>query len=184
MGGGPSRGRYRENGISKYISGARGIEKAEEVRTFPVSDEEGNICAVVKTYKWSHDGPFQKEDYEPVIYFYEKGEQKPKHAIAFSHYGHVYYKNLKSWNSHDYSPRFPNQFHTPILNADKVEIKNGLLSKGAYACAKAALYMAEQRKVEPTKKMIRPPPKSAEISQEVNKIVKNPEVYRDEIERL
>lgn len=184
MGGGPSKGRYKKNGAKRFVSKAKGVEKAEDVRTYEVSDEEGYVRIRVRTYKWSHDGPFSKDDYEPIIYFYEKGENKPKYAIAFSHYGYVYYKNIKSWNSNDYSARFPNEFHTPIQKAEKIKIEDGTLSKGAYACAKAALHLGKQESAEPANETKGLPPKTAEISKEVNKVVKNWEMYRDEFERL
>jgi len=166
------------------ISRAQGIEKAEEVREREINDSHVRIK--VRTYKWSHDGPFPKEDYEPVIYFYNKLENKPKHAISFSHYGYAYHKNIRPWNGDEYSPRFPNEFHTPILLAEKVEIKDGSLSKGAYACAKAALYLREQKIIEPTMANVKKglPPSSAEVAREVNKISQNLEEYWDELERL
>ena len=184
MGTGSSKGRYKANGALRYISHAQGVEKAEEVRNYAVPDNAGNVRVRIKTYKWSHDGPFPKDDYEPIVYFYKGGENRPKHAISFSHYGYVYHKNLKSWNTHDYSARFPNEFHTPVLKAEKIKIKNGSLSKGAYACAVASLLLRPQSKAEPSNAVKGLPPNSIEISHEVNNIIDNREVYLDELERL
>jgi len=111
---------------------------------------------------------------------------EPAHAISFSHYGYVYHKNLRPWNGEDYSPRFPNEFHTPVLLSEKVKINDGSLSKGAYACAKAALYLRDQENVEPSNANVKRglPPSSTKISNEVDKILKNWEAYWDEFEGL
>jgi hypothetical protein len=91
---------------------------------------------------------------------------------------------LKSWNTHDYSARFPNEFHTPVLKAEKIKIKNGALSKGAYACAVASFFLRSQSKAEPSNTVKGMPPNSIKITHEVKKIAKSPEVYWDELERL
>lgn len=153
-----------------YFHMAQGVEDAEEV--FKGIFANGRI--IVRTYFWSHDGFLPKKDYEPIIYFFENSKNKPKHAITFSHYGKVYHKGLKSWNQGDYSPRFPNEFHTPVLLSDEVEIKNGHLSKGAYACAKASLFLRNQKYIENNSKIksgLSPP--FIKVTKEVKKILTN-----------
>jgi hypothetical protein len=157
-----SQREYTKNDWEEGVSKAVGIEKAEEEMIYVINDDE-NRRGVVKTYKWSHDGPFDKFDYEPVIYFYEKNVSRPSHAISFSHYGYVYHKNLISWNRNDFSPRFPNEFHTPVLKAEKIKIIDGVLSRGAYACAVASLYTRHQKVVETSNVKNGIPPDSVRI---------------------
>jgi hypothetical protein len=178
-----SQREYTKNDWEKGISKAVGIEKAEEEMIYVINDDE-NCRVVVKTYKWSHDGPFDKVDYEPVIYFYEKNVSRPSHAISFSHYGYVYHKNLISWNRNDFSPRFPNEFHTPVLKAEKIKINDGVLSRGAYAYAVASLYTRHQKAVETSNVKNGIPPDSVRISKEVKKIIDNREEYWNVLQKL
>jgi len=109
-------------------------------------------------------------DYEPVAYFYNSGG-RPTDAIAFSHYGTVLYRGLQPWDDSDYSPRFPNMFHTPVLRSREIEVKDGILSRGALAAAHLGLVL-EQKPAEPPsapKKGL--PPKEAEIYPSVLGIV-------------
>jgi len=182
MGVGKSRKRYIENGRTRPISKAVGVEKAEEEFRHIVIDDENYVRVEVRTYKWSHDGPWDKVDYEPVFWFYEKGSNRPSHAISFSHYGHVYHVNLRSWNRNDFSARFPNEFHTPVLRADRIEIVNGALSRGAYAYAVASLHARQQRPAETSQVQDGLPPNSVEISKEVRNILDNWEGYWNELQ--
>ena len=182
MGTGPSRRRYVKNGWKRAISKAVGVERAEEELIRKVTDDENHVRVVVKTYKWSHDGSWIKDDYEPVIWFYERGSKRPSHAISFSHYGKVLHRHLESWNANDFSPRFPNEFHTPILKAREVRIVDGALSRGAYAYAKASLYTRKQESAESSKIREGLPPASAEISKEVKGVVNDWRKYWDELQ--
>ena len=184
MGSGPSpfRLRYLRNGRKRAISKAVGVEKAEEELIHNVTDDENYVRVVVKTYKWSHDGPWNKDDYEPVIWLYDKGSNKPSHAVSFAHYGQVFHQHLESWNRNDFSPRFPNEFHTPVLKAKEVRIVDGALSRGAYAYAKASLYTRQQEPVESSEVREGLPPASAEISKEVKGMIKNWRKYWDELQ--
>lgn len=165
-----------------HISGAKGLEAAEEVLS--EIDDLGDVKMVVQTYRWSHDGPFGKQDYEPIIYFYERNEDLPKHAISFSHYGHVYHKNLIPWEDEDYSPRFPNSFHTPVLKAERTEIRNGILSHGAYAAARMGLIRKQLDAAPDSSKRTKGlPPSSIEISDKVRQVVSNGMECWDEFER-
>lgn len=168
-----------------YISGAKGLEPAGQVLRKVYRNGQRNIRIVVRTYRWSNDGPFDKEDYEPIIYFYENNKGRPKHAITFSHYGCVYHKNLLPWDGEDYSPRFPNSFHTPLLKAEKVDIKDGVLSWGAYAATRVTS-LREQTSVEPVPSDCETglPPDSVEISDSVKQVIGNREGYLDELKRL
>ena len=168
-----------------YTSLAQGIEPPQRVLRKIYKDNDGDIIMIIKTYKWSHDGPFQREDNEPIVYLYEKGNNIPKHAISFSHYGYVYHRNLKPWNHDDFSPKFPNSFHTPILRAEEVEIDDGILSKSAYAAARATYALRKQTLIEPPYKEIRDglPPNSARIYRSVCSIISNWRRYWNELER-
>lgn len=170
------------NRCKPYISSAKGLETAEEMLT--ALHVVGDVKMVVQTHKWSHDGPFEKQDYEPIIYFYEEDENLPKHAISFSHYGYVYHRNLIPWEDEDYSPRFPNSFHTPVLKAERTEIRNGILSRGAYAAAKMGL-IRKQLDVAPdsSKRRNGLPPSSIEISGKVRQVIEKGMECWDEFER-
>lgn len=170
--------KHRHQAMVEFcVNRARGVEPADMVKTRDVTDDNGKLRLRVKTYVWPHDGPFNKMDYEPVMYFYNTEEDNPANAIAFSHYGLVYYKGLQPWDDSDYSPRFPNTFHTPVLKAQKIEIKDGILSRGALAAAQLGLLRNQVDVESHTIHEGGLPPQKAEIYPKVRDIVDNWEGY-------
>lgn len=165
------------------IRRAMGNEVPKIIYEFPTGDKSGAV--VVKTYKWDHDGPFNKDDYEPVVYFFSSRGKRPRHAIAFSHYGYVYHKNVRVRDKSRFSPHFPTSFHTPILRAGKVKVKGGIMAKATHAEA----FLEDT--VRPLSIIEKPSlihngktPASAQISVEVDKILNNMRRYRNELEGL
>lgn len=177
MGGGKSK-RQSENGHNSHIDKAKSVDNAKSLRYETVVDKDGDVRVRIRTYVWDHDGPKVMMDYETIFYFYEKNSDTPLYAITFSHYGLVYHYNLKSWDNSDFSPRFNNDYHTPVLNSD-VHIENGPFARPTYLFAKISGLASTQSNCD-AKEIKGGLPKNHQLRDRYDDIKENWEVYMNE----
>jgi len=112
------------------INRPKGTQHPQEMYTKEYTTKEGYKVKVV-VGKWPNDGPIPKADYEPVVYVTDPSGKT--HAVARSHWGLTYFENIKphKGDPENFSPFYPNSWHTPYFEADNVDMPNASLHQKA-----------------------------------------------------